>query len=233
MSYDRALTRFSSDGRLFQTEYAMTAVSNGLTVVAIQSPGIIVVAVEKQDTMRLQKEDSSRKVSLIDDHILCAYAGLCADARVLFQKAQIECQSHRLTFEDPISVERIARYIATVQLKYTQLGGVRPFGVATLVCGFDSTNQPHIYETLPSGAFSEWKARSIGRFGHPAQEYLEKLYKNDQTQEDTLRIAIGSMREIADCRPHNIEVSLMLKGEPMRIMSEEEVTNIVTEIENR
>jgi len=233
MSYDRALTRFSPDGRLFQTEYALAAVNSGSTVVAIRTPTIIVVAVEKQDIMKLQSEENSRKLCLLDDHILCAYAGLHADARVLLHHAMVECQSHRLTFEDPISVERISKYIATIQLQYTQRGGVRPFGIATLVCGFDSLMQPHIYETLPSGAFSEWKAKGIGRFGHPVQEYLEKFHSENMSEDDALRIAIGSLREIADCRPKNMEVVVMKPGENTVFLPEADISSIVTRIDSR
>lgn len=52
-------------------------------------------------------------------------------------KARVEAQSHKLTLRDPVSVEYLTKYVAGVQQKYTQLGGVRPFGIATLIAGFD------------------------------------------------------------------------------------------------
>ena len=90
--------------------------------------------------------------------VQCPSTGLNADARILIDKARIECQSHRLTVEDPVTIEYITRHIAQVQQKYTQSGGVRPFGVATLLIGFDANETiPRLYLTEPSGIFSAWK----------------------------------------------------------------------------
>ncbi|ERN18226.1 hypothetical protein AMTR_s00055p00049520 [Amborella trichopoda] len=71
---------------------------------------------------------SVRKIVSLDNHIASACARLRADARVLINRARIECQSHRLTVEEPVTVE-ITRYIVGLQQKYTQSGGVRPFGL--------------------------------------------------------------------------------------------------------
>lgn len=237
MSYARALTRFSSEGHLIQVDNANTAAEKENTVLAIRGRNskCIVAAVEKRDAMKLQKQGESVKICQLDKHIMCTYSGLQADARVLIEKAQVECQNYRLANEDPITVENIAKYVANFQAKYTRHGGVRPFGVTTLICGFDK-EIPYIFETTPEGKFIEWIASSAGRFHHPVLEYLEKkcdINKFDDMLEDSIiRIAIGSIREITDARARNIEVAILKPREKIRFIDPEEIEKIVKEIDN-
>lgn len=133
----------------------------------------------------------------LDNHIALACAGLKADARVLINRARVECQSHRLTVEDPVTVEYITRYIAGLQQKYTQSGGVRPFGLSTLIVGFDPyTHSPSLYQTDPSGTFSAWKANATGRNSNSIREFLEKNYKDTSGQE-TVKLAIRALLEVS------------------------------------
>lgn len=149
----------------------------------------------------------------LDNHIALACAGLKADARVLINKARIECQSHRLTLEDPVTVEYITRYIAGLQQKYTQSGGVRPFGLSTLIVGFDPyTRIPSLYQTDPSGTFSAWKANATGRNSNSIREFLEKNYK-ETSGPDTVKLAIRALLEVSSSVVFSIvKPSSLLKG---------------------
>ncbi|KAL0636102.1 Proteasome subunit alpha type-4 [Maublancomyces gigas] len=232
-SYDRALSVFSPDGHVFQVEYALEAVKRGTCAVGVKGAAIVVLGCEKRSAMKLQDTRiTPSKIGLVDNHVCLAFAGLNADARILVDKARLEAQSHRLTVEDPVSIEYITKYVAGVQQRYTQSGGVRPFGISTLIIGFDpNDNIPRLYQTEPSGIYSAWKANAIGRSSKTVREFLERNYKEGMEKEETVKLTVKSLLEVVQTGAKNIEIAIMEPGKEMEMMSVEAIEDYVKDIE--
>ncbi|HOJ97868.1 MAG TPA: archaeal proteasome endopeptidase complex subunit alpha, partial [Methanospirillum sp.] len=185
-AYDRAITVFSPDGRLYQVEYAREAVKRGTTAVGIKCQQGVVLIVDKRINSRLLEANSIEKIFRIDEHIGVASSGLVGDARALVDRARIEAQINRITYDEPIDVETLAKKLGDHMQTYTQFGGARPYGTALLITGI-SDGQFRLFETDPSGTLLEYKATGIGT-GRPA---VMKLFEDEYTHECSIRDAIS------------------------------------------
>ncbi|RXM35234.1 Proteasome subunit alpha type-7 [Acipenser ruthenus] len=190
--YDRAITVFSPDGHLFQVEYAQEAVKKGSTAVGIRGKNIVVLGVEKKSVAKLQEERTVRKICALDEHVCMAFAGLTADARIVINRARVECQSHRLTVEDPVTVEYITRYIATLK-----------------------------------------QANAIGRSAKTVREFLEKNYTEEAiaTDKEAMKLAIKALLEVVQSGGKNIELAIIGRNQPLKILESKEIETLVAEIE--
>lgn len=231
--YDRAVTVFSPDGHLLQVQYAQEAVRKGSTAVGVCGKDVVVLGVEKKSMAKLQEERTVRKICLLDSHVVMAFAGLTADARILISRAQVECQSHKLNEEDPVTVEYITRFIAGLKQKYTQSNGRRPFGISCLIGGFDLGGEPRLFQTEPSGIYYEWKANATGRSADSVREFLEKYYKPDEvgTENGAVKLAIKALLEVAQSGQKNLEIAVMKNNQPLVMLDSETIDNYVKIIE--
>lgn len=126
----------------------------------------------------------------------------------------------------------MARYIAKTQQSYTQRGGVRPFGVSSMLAGFDSNKNPQLYLTDPAGTYSSWKANAIGGRNEKAvQDFLEKNWTNNLGEDAAIRLTIKALLEVVDSGAKNMEVAVLKCGEHVKMVPEGELQTIIEDIE--
>jgi proteasome alpha subunit len=227
MAYDRAITVFSPDGRLFQVEYAREAVKRGTTTVGVKFRDGAILIVDKRITSRLIEPDSIEKIFVIDDHIGCATSGLVADARSLIDRARLDAQINEITYNEKI--QTLVKRICDFKQTYTQYGGVRPFGTALLIAGVDQTGA-RLFSTDPSGALMEYKAASEGAGRTGAMAYFEEHYKENVSMEEAIDLGIKALHKGTEGKlnPDAIEIGIVKKGVKFHILSSAETKTYVT-----
>lgn len=189
--YDRAITVFSPDGRLYQVEYAIETVRRGTVAVGVKCKDGIVFAVEEKPR-KLQISETAQKIFQIDDHVGVAAAGYIPDARSQVDNARFFSQSNKMIYDEEVEVETIAKHLADQCQQYTQYAGVRPYGVA-LILGGVVNNTPQLYLTDPSGTYISYDAISIGSGSDSVTDFLEKTYKEELTLDEASTLAAAGI----------------------------------------
>lgn len=192
-AYDRAITIFSPEGRLYQVEYALELVKRGAPIVGVSSPEGVVLCANETPESELEDPEYFRKIFQLDDHVGAAISGLSSDARVLISQSRVYCQSNKLLYDEPVDIEILARRIGDLAQVYTQHAGVRPFGVSTILAGIDNTGS-RILTTDPSGAYRGYKATAVGRKSEDANRLLEEKYVEGMSLDDSIKLAIESVK---------------------------------------
>jgi proteasome alpha subunit len=229
MGYDRAITVFSPDGRLFQVEYAREAVKRGTTAVGVKAVDGVVLLVDKRVTSKLLVAESIEKIFQLDDHMGAATSGLVADARALIDRARVEAQINKVSYDEPIGVEVLAKKICDFKQTYTQYGGVRPFGTALLIAGVEDS-EARLFETDPSGALLEYNATGIGAGRAEVMEVFEEKYHKDIKLEEAINLGLEALHNTTEGRfdAATIEVGLVqLETKLFKKLTPEEVATYV------
>jgi len=223
-AYDRAITVFSPDGRLFQVEYAKEAVRRGATAVGVVAEDGVVIAAHKTVPSKLLVHESMKKIFLIDDRIAVTASGLVADARRLVDIARNEAQRYRMTYGEEASVEYITKQLCDLMQLYTQYGGIRPFGVSLLIAGFDDSAR--LFESEPSGALSGYTAGAIGAGKKDVEEFFEKEYKEGMSLEEAEKLAVKALKKVTEQKLSAVNIDMAVidkKTKKFRILPDEEV----------
>lgn len=222
--YDRAITVFSPDGRLYQVEYAIETVRRGTLAIGVKSKDGVVLAVEEK-TRKLQISNVTQKIFQVDDHIGVAAAGYIPDARTQVDHARFFAQSNRLIYDEPVDVEGVAKNIADMAQQFTQYAGVRPFGVALILAGVDK-NGPNLFLTDPSGTYIGYDAVAIGAGSDQVTDFLEKSYKAEVSLDEAAALAVEGIFIVSEDKSSTKSLKMAIidtKARAMRKVEDEEL----------
>ena len=232
--YDRAITVFSPDGRLYQVEYAIETVRRGTIAVGIKCEDGIVIAVEEKPR-KLQISNTAQKIFQIDDHVGVAAAGYIPDARSQVDNARFFSQSNKMIYDEPVEVETIAKHLADQCQQYTQYAGVRPYGVA-LILGGVVNNTPQLYLTDPSGTYISYDAIAIGSGSDQVTDFLEKTYKDDLSLDAAATLATAGIYLSSEEKEETSHIRMaVIKKETglYEIVSDEQITRYANDAKTK
>lgn len=204
---DPKTNTFNSEGKILQIQYAIENVNKAGTIVGITClDGIVLFGINKGI-----KQKNRQKIYKLDDSIYCSVCGLVSDAQQIINYGRIKAQEYFEYYDKKITPGVLGRRVGRLFQKFTQSGGLRPFGISLLFCGIKN-NDLCLYSTDPSGTTNQWIAKSFGEFSESInanlkEEFGAALYNSEETISKLFAI-IKKNVEITD---KNLETFELLK----------------------
>ncbi len=174
--YDKSAAIWSPDGELVQLSYARKASERGAAAVGmILDKNTILLAGETLFDPLVVRPD---KIQEIDKNLFVVAAGLSTDSNLLIGQARIVAQQHRLIYGEKISVRALAARLGDLMARHTITGGLRPFGTALLLAGFNPVDRvSELFFVDNGGSYFAVNAYAAGSGNERIIDALRKQYK--------------------------------------------------------
>uniref|UniRef100_A0A1I7YMF5 Proteasome subunit alpha type n=1 Tax=Steinernema glaseri TaxID=37863 RepID=A0A1I7YMF5_9BILA len=227
--FDRHITIFSPEGRVYQVEYAFKAInSTNLTAVAVKGVDTAVIAVQKRVPDKLIVADSVTSVYQLSPTVGCAMIGMIPDSKFQVRRAQVEAANWKYEHGYNMPIEQLARRMADLNQFYTQNAEMRSLGAAMIMISYDDEDGPQVFRVDPAGYYRGMRGVSVGVKQQPANSFLEKRLKKklDYDHNETIQLALESLQASLgiDVKAPEVEVVVVSKNDKnFRKLSNDEV----------
>lgn len=225
--FDRHITIFSPEGRLYQVEYAFKAINQaGITSIGLRGIENVCVVSQKKVADKLVDPKSLSHIFRLTERIGCSITGSLPDCCSQIQRARYEAANYEYKFGCPITIEQLSRRMADIAQVYTQNAEMRPLGTSMLLIAFED-GKPLLFKTDPAGYYCGYRAAAVGVKAAECSNYLEKKLKKkqDYNKNETIQMAIRALSQTVgiDFKPSEIEVGEANSSGIFRALSEAEI----------
>jgi len=237
--YDRHITIFSPEGKLYQVEYAFKAISTGnLTTVGVRGKDSVVIVTQKKVPDKLIDPETVTHLFNITPTIGCVGTGRTADAKVYVQRARYEAALFKKKYGYEIPVDFLTKRMADIAQVSTQHAFMRPFAVALIFISIDPEQGPLLYKSDPAGYYIGYRATAAGAKEEDANNWLENKFKKKPVldQKQTIQLALNCAQTIlaTELKRTDVEVGIVTSDNPIfRRLTEEQIEEHLTDISER
>jgi len=191
----------------------------GSTAIGVKTNQGVILGVEKKlVSSKLQVSSGhSEKLVEIDRHCCCAMSGIVGDARILIDHARVEAQNHSFNYNEPMGIEAITQAVSDLAINFGEgyegskrKPMARPYGVALLFGGVDE-NGPQLFQTDPSGTYTQWQANAIGSGQETSMTTLKEQYHGNMSIDEATKMILQTLKNVMEdgISKDNVEMTII------------------------
>ncbi|OAG31953.1 2S proteasome subunit alpha 3 [Nematocida displodere] len=192
---DALTNTFSEEGRIHQVEYAIKSVTSAGPAIGVRfANGVVLLGKNTDNVLTLTQDE---KIYRINPRTIAVVGGLYADSNLLVHYARVKAQEYLHNYNQDMSPWLIGKTICKIKQRFTQGGGMRPFGVSFMLAGYADNGQYHLLSTDPSGTLNDWNVFAFGENDKIILSSLEE-YPEQMSMEEALLLAFKALSSTSE-----------------------------------